>query len=203
MSVTRSRLTPAARREQLLDLGTRLVNEGRLDDAPIDAIAEQAGISRGLLYHYFPNKREFRLAVLRRMADEVVTVTAPPEGDQPVEQLYAGLAAYVDYVREHHTAYVSFVRGAAGGDEDFREIHDQARTALTDRLFTTTDPSALASFGLVDTRAARLVVRGWSALVEDMVLGWLDDPQDVSRERLVELMTAALGGLGAVVNTTR
>lgn len=203
MPVTRTRLAPAARREQLLALGAQMVHEGRLDDVSIDGIAEQAGISRGLLYHYFPNKREFRLAVLRRMADEVISLTAPPEGNQPVEQLYAGLAAYVDYVTEHHAAYISFVRGAAGGDEDFREIHDQARTALTDRIFTTTDPAALSEFGLSDTPAVRLMVRGWSALVEDMVLTWLDDDQGVTREELLDLMTGALGGLGAVVSATR
>jgi AcrR family transcriptional regulator len=203
MSVTRTRLTPAARKEQLLSLGARMVHEGRLDDVSIDGIAEQAGISRGLLYHYFPNKREFRLAVLRRMAEEVITLTAPPQGNQPVEQLHAGLAAYVDYVSEHHAAYLSFVRGAAGGDEDFRRIHDQARAALTDRIFTTTDPAALAEFGLVDTPAVRLMVRGWSALVEDMVLTWLDDDRGVTRAELLDMMTGALGGLGAVVRATR
>jgi AcrR family transcriptional regulator len=203
MSVTRTRLAPAARREQLLDLGREMVSQGRLDDVSIDSIAEQAGISRGLLYHYFPNKREFRLAVLRRMADEILEVTAPRAADEPVEQLALGLAAYVDFVIDNHAAYLSFVRGAAGGDEDFQEIHEQSRHALTDRIFTTADPELLAGMGLVDTPVMRLVVRGWSALVEEMLLDWIERPQGISRETLLEVMANALTGLGAVVSPTR
>ena len=173
---------------------------GRLS---IDSIAEQAGISRGLLYHYFPNKREFRLAVLRRMAEEMLEVTAPRADDEPGEQLALGLAAYVDFVTDHHAAYLSFVRGAAGGDQDFQEIHEQARNALTDRIFTTADPTVLAGLGMVDTPVMRLVVRGWSALVEEMLLDWLEHPHDVSRESLLEIFANALTGLGAVVTATR
>jgi AcrR family transcriptional regulator len=203
MAAPRTRLAPAARREQLLQLGRRMVSAGQLDDVSIDAIAEQAGISRGLLYHYFPNKREFRLAVLQRMAEEIVEVTAPRDEDPPEEQLVSGLAAYVDFVTDHHEAYRSFVRGAAGGDEDFRHIHEQARHALTDRIFTTTEPEVLAAMGLVDTPLLRLLVRGWSSLVEEMVLTWLERPQGVTREQLLDVMAGALPSLGAVVSPTR
>ena len=203
MSVTRTRLAPAARREQLLDLGREMVSQGRLDDVSIESIAEEAGISRGLLYHYFPNKREFRLAVLRRMAEEILDVTAPSADDAPEAQLALGLAAYVDFVVDHHAAYLSFVRGAAGGDQDFQEIHEQSRNALTDRIFTTADPEVLAGLGLVDTPLMRLVVRGWSALVEEMLLDWIERPHDITRDTLLEVMANALTGLGAVVSPTR
>lgn len=203
MPVTRTRLAPAARREQLLDLGMRLIGRGDFEALSIEGIAEEAGISRGLLYHYFPSKRDFRREVLRRLADRVVAITAPPEDTAPMDQLVVGLAAYVDFVIENHGAYVSFVRGAAGGDEDFREIHEQARTALTDRIFTTADPGDLAALGLVDTPAMRLLVRGWSAGVEEMLLTWLEDRRGITRDELLDLMAGALAALGAVVRPTR
>src|SRR5690349_9665752 len=95
---TRSRLRPDLRREQLLDLGVRLLSTRSLDELSIDLLAEQAGISRGLLYHYFGSKQDFHVAVVRRAADEMIRVTAPrPEGTA-LERLAGSLEAYVDYV---------------------------------------------------------------------------------------------------------
>ena len=66
----RTRLSPERRREQLLDLGVRLLATRSLDELSIDLLAEEAGISRGLLYHCFGNKHDFHEAVVRRAADD-------------------------------------------------------------------------------------------------------------------------------------
>ena len=203
MSTTRTRLAPAQRREQLLDLGVQLLSVRRLDDLSIDELSEEAGISRGLLYHYFSNKRDFHLAVLRRMADRVVAITAPVEGAPPLEQLRRSLDAFVDFVVTNHDAYVSFCRAAAAGDADFHRIYEDARSALTDRIFETADSEMLASIGLEDSPRVRLMVRGWSALVEDLLLSWLEDDRGITRAQLVEMMTASLPSLGPIVSSTR
>jgi AcrR family transcriptional regulator len=119
---TRTRLSPAQRREQLLDLGVRLLADRSLDELSIDLLAEEAGISRGLLYHYFGNKSAFHEAVVRHAADDLVAQTAPPPGGEPLERLLASVAAYVDYVTANFEGYVSLVRGAAGGNEALRGI---------------------------------------------------------------------------------
>src|SRR3954464_11230612 len=94
----RTRLTPDQRRGQLLDLGVRLLATRSLDELSIDVLAEEAGISRGLLYHYFGGKHAFREAVVRRAADELIAQTAPPADGDPLERLQVSLAAYVEYV---------------------------------------------------------------------------------------------------------
>jgi len=200
---TRTRLAPAQRREQLLDLGVQLLSVRRLDDLSIDELSEEAGISRGLLYHYFSSKRDFHLAVLRRMADRLVAVTAPVEGLPPLEQLQRSLDAFVDFVVTNRDAYVSFNRAAAAGDTDFHVIYEDARVALTDRIFVVADSEMLAEIGLEDSPAVRLMVRGWSALVEELLLRWLEDDRGLSRAQLVELMTGALPSLGRIVSPTR
>src|SRR5690349_23860940 len=96
-STPRTRLAPAQRREQLLDLGVRLLATRSLDELSIDLLAEEAGISRGLLYHYFGNKHAFHQAVVRRAADDLITQTAPPAEGEPAERLLVSMAAYVDY----------------------------------------------------------------------------------------------------------
>src|SRR3954471_12985850 len=106
----RTRLSPEQRRSQLLDLGVRLLAHRSLDELSIDLLAEEAGISRGLLYHYFGNKHAFHEAVVRRAADDLIEQTAPPVGGEPAERLLVSVTAYVDYVVANHEGYVSLVK---------------------------------------------------------------------------------------------
>ncbi len=101
------------------------------------------------------------------------------------------MAAYVDYVVANHQGYVSIVRGAAGGNESLRELYEEARAALTDRIFTEDAQGDV----IPDTPAARLMVRGWSAMAEELVLSWIADPRDVTREQLLEALAASLPAL--------
>ena len=132
----RNRLSPEERRAQLLDLGVRLLATRSLDELSIDLLAEEAGISRGLLYHYFGNKHDFHEAVVRRAADELIEQTAPPAEGEPLERLLASMTAYVDYVVANYEGYLSLVKGAASGNDALRRIYDDALTVLTDRVFT-------------------------------------------------------------------
>lgn len=191
-STGRVRMSPENRREQLLELGTRLLATRTLDEVSIELLAEEAGISRGLLYHYFGNKQEFHTAVVRRAVEDIYAITAPRGVEDPLEQLAVSLGAYVDYVAENHTGYVSLIRAAAGGNEELRAIYQQARRALTDRIFEIHSPEQLAALGVVDSAATRLLVDGWAAMVETVVVAWVEDAAGLSREELLERLALAL-----------
>jgi AcrR family transcriptional regulator len=197
-SGTRTRLTPAERRSQLLDLGVRLLASRSLDELSIDLLAEEAGISRGLLYHYFGNKHDFHEAVVRRAADDLIAQTAPPVEGDPIERLLASVTAYVDYVVANYEGYLSLVKGAAGGNEAIRRIYEEARSALTDRIFREDAQGSIIN----DTPAARLLMRGWGAMVEDLVLSWKVEPAGVSREQLLAMMALSLPALVSVLPDT-
>jgi AcrR family transcriptional regulator len=187
MTVTRrTRLSPQARREQLLELGVQMLTDRTLDELSVEAIAEQAGISRGLLFHYFRNKQEFHRAVVQRAADDLIQTTAPDLSLAPIPRLSQSLEHYVDYVRANHHAYLSLVRGAASGDQALREIFDSTRAVLTARI---TDNVGV--YGLTDGPAVRLMARGWSAMVEEAVLAWVLDPQP-EKDELLRMLAAAL-----------
>jgi AcrR family transcriptional regulator len=187
----RSRLHPAQRREQLLDLGVRLLATRSLDELSIDDLAEEAGVSRGLLYHYFGGKQEFREAVCRRAADELVARTAPPADGAPADRLLASVTAYLDYVIGNYQGYVSLVRGAASGNAALRQVYVDARASLTDRIFTADADGEVVP----DTPAVRLVVRGWAALAEELVLTWIADPGRVTRDELLGMLAGSLPAL--------
>jgi AcrR family transcriptional regulator len=178
----RVRLSPATRREQLLDLGVQLLSTRSLDELSIETLAEEAGISRGLLHQ----------AVVRRAADDLIEVTAPVDGGTPLERLAVSLEAYVDYVEHNYAGYRSLVRGAASGNEAMLEIYEEARRALTDRIFDTAGDAGLAELGVADTPAVRLMVRGWSAMTEEVVLSWVRDDHGVPKDELLLRLAAAL-----------
>ncbi|HEX2893994.1 MAG TPA: TetR/AcrR family transcriptional regulator [Marmoricola sp.] len=188
----RVRMSPESRREQLLELGTRLLATRTLDEVSIELLAEEAGISRGLLYHYFGNKQEFHAAVVRRAVEDLYAITAPRDLTDPLEQLAVSLGAYVDYVSENHTGYVSLIRAAAGGNEELRAIYQQARRALTDRIFQIAGEEQLAALGVVDSAATRLLVDGWAAFVENVVVAWVEDPSGLTRDELLRRLATVL-----------
>ncbi|MGI8667094.1 MAG: TetR/AcrR family transcriptional regulator [Jatrophihabitans sp.] len=182
----RVRLSPEARRSQLLELGVQMLTTRTLEELSVDALAEQAGISRGLLFHYFKNKQDFHRAVVQRAADDLIQTTAPDSSLDPIPRLTQSLEHYLDYVMANYHAYISLVRGAASGDEALREIFDRTRAVLTTRI---TDN--IEVFGLVDGPAVQLLARGWSAMVEEAVLAWVPDPR-ISKDELLRVLTAAL-----------
>src|SRR3954462_8664545 len=83
----RSRLSPEARRAQLIELGVEMLATRRLDELSVELIAHTAGISRGLLFHYFPSKQESPLEVARAAAAEMIRRTEPDPDLSPVEAL--------------------------------------------------------------------------------------------------------------------
>lgn len=179
----RVRLTREARRTQLLELGVKMLATRRLDELSTDDLAGAAGISSGLLFHYFPSKHEFHVAVARAAAQQLVErVLQVDAGDDPAARLRRSLEEYVDHVAEHHGAYVSLVRGAAGGDPDLAAVYDDTRAAFTAWLLANLE----TLLGRV-TPALALGVRGWQSFVEEVVLVWMGGPE-LSRDELLAML---------------
>lgn len=120
----RARLSPTERREQLLEIGARLFATRTLDELTIELLAEEAGVSRGLLYHYFGSKQEFHRSVCEHAAADLIAQTAPPADAAPADVLAITMAAYVDYVQTNQRGYRSLVRAASGGDDQLRAVYE-------------------------------------------------------------------------------
>ncbi|WP_198412502.1 TetR/AcrR family transcriptional regulator [Nocardioides mangrovicus] len=199
----RTRMPPEQRRELLLEHGVRLLATRSLEELSTELMAEQAGISRGLLYHYFANLQDFHRAVVRKAVEDLVAITAPDDGEDLLGVLERSLAAYVDYVVANRAGYLSLVRAANGGDEELRVVYEQARDALTGRMFERAAGEqridGLTALGHADTPATRLMVRGWASLAEELVLAWAEDPSSMTREQLIAALAGSLvGALNAV-----
>lgn len=192
MTSQRIRLSPDTRREQLLELGVRLLATRPLEQLSIDLLAEEAGISRGLLYHYFGNKQDFHEAVVRRATEQLFALTAPTDDPDPLVRLSGSLDSYLRFVEENHQGYLSLVRAAYSGNPTMREIYESARAALTDRVFESAPEGVLDELGIEDGPVLRLLVRGWSAMVEHAVIAWVDDSRGIDRQALLDSLSQAL-----------
>ncbi len=186
------RMTTDDRREQLLRAGVELLGRRRYDEVSIDEIAQAAGISKGLLYHYFPTKKDFVVAVLRKAVDQVTALTAPDPSLSPVEQIDAGLEAFLDYVEHHASAYATLFLTRGGGDPEIRAVLDEGRDRRVEVLL-----DGVAGQLLVvgadgrDSPVLRSAVQGWIFFVEGVLLRWLDE-RDLTRDQLRELFRGVL-----------
>lgn len=181
------------RREQLLRTGVVLLAQRSYEDVSIEEIARAAGISKGLLYHYFPTKKDFVVAVLREARDELTAVTAPDPALPPIEQLDASLDAFLGFVEERSASWLTIFRTRGGGDPDIVAAMEEARERRVTEVLAaiaawSSDPAVV-----VESPAMQAAVRGWIFFVEGVVLRWLER-RDLDREQVRELLRAALVG---------
>jgi AcrR family transcriptional regulator len=183
------------RREQLLRTGVDLLGQRSYDEVSIDEIAQAAGVSKGLLYHYFPTKKDFVLAVLREATEELTALTAPDPSLPPLEQLDASLDAFLGYVEEHAAAYRTIFRTRGGADPDIRAALDEGREQRIAEVVAGLTAWGRPQGATARSAALEAAVRGWIFFVEGVVLRWLEQ-RDLEREQLRELLRSAL--LGAI-----
>ncbi len=188
----RRRMSPEARRRQLLDIGHELAAEVSLESVTIDEVAERAGVSRGLIFHYFESKQDFHLALVREQAEAMLARTVPPEDvTDPLELLSRAMDAYIDYVQENQAHFIGVLRGTLSVDPEMREVADSVRTSMTQRIL-----GHAPDLGIPVTPAVELTVRGWTAYVEDVMIRWVTD-RKLSREGIHALLVASLPALAS------
>src|SRR3954471_6812906 len=107
-----TRLDVDERRRRLLDLGADLFTRFTYDELSMARIAKEAGISKALLYHYFPSKEAYFVATLEEKAEELARRTAPDESLPPLEQLAGSLDAYLGWIEENSSSYDKMIRSA-------------------------------------------------------------------------------------------
>jgi AcrR family transcriptional regulator len=186
-----SRLQTDERRRQLLEAGAKVFTERSYDDASMAEVARAAGISKGLLYHYFPSKRDLFVATLEAAAAELRDITEPDPSKPVPEQLNAILDAYLAWIEDHADSYAKLLESATGSD-DVRSYMAQMRAGTVERILAT-----LVKGG--DPAAIRTAVHGFLWFIDGACLDWLA-AKDLTREQLRDmLVTTFAGAIGAAV----
>jgi AcrR family transcriptional regulator len=183
-----TRLGVDERRRQLLELGAELFTRNSYDELSMARIAREAGISKALLYHYFPSKQAYFAATLEQAAAELAEVTRPDPEKPPVEQLSSSLDAFLGWVERHMGAYDKLIR-SLGAVPEVRELVERVRDETADRILAGLSPDREPEPPL------RAAVRGWLWFMDGVVLDWIEH-RDLERPRLHGLLLGSL--LGAV-----
>ena len=181
-----SRLGVEERREQLLALGTELFARHSYDELSMAEIARRAGVSKALVYHYFPSKQRYFEATLERGARELEGLTRPPESGEPLERLSASIEAFLGWIETNAVAYSKLMQSATTGSEV---------RGLVERVRADTARQILEGLGQGPDPAptVRTAVTGWLWFMDGACLDWVER-RDMSRAALRDLLVATLTG---------
>lgn len=194
---TRTRLSREDRADQLLDLGAELFASRSYEDVHIEEIAELAEVSRGLLYHYYPTKRAFFAALVRREAARMIDLTQPDPALPIIEQLTFGIDVYLQHCEEHAQGVKVVYSGWGSVDPEVRQIIHGDLRIQEDRIVAAVSPAEPA------TRFLRIAVRGWLAFMRSACHDWLD-ADDIPREAVRDMCAHTLiGTLAALPEASR
>jgi AcrR family transcriptional regulator len=187
----RRRMGVEERREQLIAVALDLFSHRSPEDVSIDEIAEAAGISRPLVYHYFPGKQQLYEAALRRAADELAARFVEPREGPLGARLLRVMERFFDFVDEHGPGFSALMRGGpAIGSTRTGAMIDGVRQAAFEQI--------LAHLGIPEpSPRLALVVRSWISLAETTALLWLDGRR-IPRAELERQLVHDFAALAAV-----
>src|SRR5690606_25311446 len=186
----RKRLEPDQRRAQILACAIEMFGERPYAAVSTAELAARAGVARGLINHYFGNKRDLYLAVVRRM------VTLPRGDDMPVpagtprERVDAGVRWLLDTIAEHGSTWVKVTsHEGVGDDPEVPQILDQADDAAAERTLC-----MVGLAGSAHDPQLRAMVRAYGGLVKAAGREWITRG-NLSREQVHHLLADLLWAL--------
>ena len=197
MPTARRRLSPEDRRAELLALGAEVFGKRPYDEVRIDEIAERAGVSRALMYHYFPDKRAFFAAVVKDEADRLYAATnnPVPAGMTMFEEIKLGVLAYMAYHQQNPEAAWAAYVGLGRSDPVLLGVEDDAKNRqmehIMDRIREFLDAIPGQTLEPEVERHLRVILHGWLAMTFEVCRQRIIDPT-TDAERLADVSAHAL-----------
>lgn len=169
------------RRDELLGAAIELGRRSGLGSVEAATVAARAGVSKALVYYYFPTHRDLQAAVVRAAADDfleaVRSAVVVQAGDDPGGELTRGLEAAISFIEGQPEAFAALSR-SAGFHPKLAEVFEDARSGIADLLAEGLELSEV-------TPGQRIALRAWIALTEEAVLHWVLADKPVPRADLV------------------
>ncbi len=181
-----TRLQVDERRRRLLELGADLFARHSFGELSMARIAREAGISKALLYHYFPSKQDYFVATLRQGAEEIARRTQPDPELPPLDALAGSIEGFLGWIEENEQAYLKLME-SVGSVPEVKAMIDRIRDATSTRI--------LEGLGAGDPPPPKLraAARAWLWYMDGAILDWLEH-RDMSRAELRDLLLGSLAG---------
>ena len=184
------RLSAADRRRQLIGIGLSRIVETPIQDLSMDEIAAQAGISRSLLFHYFPTKTDFYEACIAAAARRVLRNTAPDPSLAGPDRVRQMVEALIGQIVRRRALWIAMVRGQLVPAPNLEKVVSSVMSGNTDRVVDALDLR----------EDQRSVVHAWWAYVEDRAL--MLGPHGQGQEAAVGLAAECVAALDALLEVS-
>ena len=191
---TYRRLDPAERREQILDAANPLFAERAYDEVSIEDIAGAAGVTRGLVHHYFGGRNEVYVALLERLGAQREEQLPPPAGRSARSRVGDTVSRWLDWTQANRTIWLATIaRGEDIADPDVRRVvAELVRRAVAILAAHHADIAE-------DTPRLRYALECWTALNRAATRRWLrgEATRDATHELLASTLEHVLRTFGA------
>src|SRR3954471_10518149 len=189
-----SRLDPGQRREQILDAANALFAERAYDEVTIEDIARAAGVTRGLVHHYFGGRKDVYIGLLGRLGAQREERLRPPVGRSASARVADTVSRWLDWTEANRAIWLATIApGDDIADPDVRQVvADLVRRAVA---LLTTFHSDIAE----DTPRLRYALECWTALNRAATRRWLrgEATRDATHELLASTLEHVLRTFGA------
>jgi AcrR family transcriptional regulator len=188
----RTRLATDARRQQLLHAGVELLRARTPDEISVDDVARRAGISRGLLYHYFEDKDAFVVAVLEQASEELRQALRGNRQRSGHDRVEAAIDAFIAYAEAHAAGFRAVLTGGVA-NRNVAALIERTRERDLDAFVAavaaiTPDPETARG-----SKVLRAALHAHMHFMEGAIVRWLAR-REIPREQLRELILRALYG---------
>src|SRR6478735_5507976 len=117
------RLTPAERRDQILDAANELFAERGYEDVLVEDISRAAGVTRGLVHHYFGGRKDVYIALLERLGGIREEGLRAPVGRSARARVADTVSRWLDWTQANRTIYLGTIApGEDIADDDVRHV---------------------------------------------------------------------------------
>ena len=185
---SRSRLGHDERRRQILDVASRLFREGHYGSVSIETVADAAGVTRGLVHHYFRNKRDLYVEVIREMfRGNDLPVPEYVQGVTPEQRLAESIDGWLQMVWENRATWLAALDSGLGRDPEVVAILDRVRERAVDQII------AVLGIGPATDASPEMrgAIRAFGGFAEASTREWLERDR-LDREQLRILLSETL-----------
>ncbi len=184
-----SRLDSDERRAQILAAARQLFSERPYGGVSTIEIAAAAGVTRGLVHHYFGTKRSLYLEVVQELVGapivplvEALSGAAP--GGGPDQDWETGVDSWMELIEANREGWLLAISaGETGQDRAMHEILDTARERTASQV--------IRVLGLDDSDEVRALVRAFGGFAEEITREWLARRR-ISRDQARVLLLGSL-----------
>ena len=180
-----TRLDPGQRRDQILDAANTLFAARAYDEVSIEDIAGSAGVTRGLVHHYFGGRKQVYIALLERLGAQREERLRGPVGRGARARVADTVSRWLEWTEANRTIWLATIaRGEDIADPEVRRaVAGLVRRAVALLAVHHADIAE-------DSPRLRHALECWTGLNRAATRRWLHG--EATREATHELLASTL-----------